>query len=131
MSHLIDLTGQRFGRLVVVEKAKSKKGSTNAFWLCKCDCGKEIITRSTTLRKGQSKSCGCLRSEFHKNALTTHGNCNTRIAHIWYSMKQRCFCATNPAYENYGGRGITVCNEWKCSYKAFYDWAIGNGYADY
>jgi hypothetical protein len=130
MSKMIDLKGQRFGRLTVIEKAASKPGYTNAAWLCKCDCGNQSVVLSTTLRSGGSKSCGCLRSECLKNRMTKHGKSTTRIAHIWYQMKERCFCTTNNAYENYGGRGIAVCDEWKNSFEAFYEWATAHGYSD-
>lgn len=130
MSKLIDLTGQRFGRLTVIEKAPSKSGCTNAVWLCKCDCGNIISVRSPSLRKGESQSCGCLRSEYWKSKMTKHGKSHTRIAHIWYEMKERCFCVTNPSYEYYGGRGITICDEWRNSFEAFYEWAMANGYRD-
>lgn len=130
MSRLIDLTGQRFGRLTVIEKADAKNSNTNAVWICKCDCGNEIVVRSTTLRKGESKSCGCFRSEHSRERMITHGKSNTRIAHIWYQMKERCFCKTSDAFENYGGRGIVVCDEWKNSLEAFYEWAMSHGYSD-
>lgn len=130
MSRLIDLTGQRFGRLLVIRKIDIKKCCSNASWLCRCDCGNEVIVRSTTLRKGESRSCGCLRAEYWREAKTTHGKSESRIGRIWYSMKERCYCETSPAYENYGGRGITVCEEWRNSFQAFYDWAMANGYAD-
>lgn len=130
MSNLIDLTGHRFGRLTVIEKSPAKPGCTNALWRCLCDCGKETVARSTTLRKGQSQSCGCLRSEYWRNMMTTHGKSTSRIAHIWYQMKDRCSREGNPAFSEYGGRGITVCDEWKENFQAFYDWAMANGYAD-
>lgn len=130
MSRLIDLTGQRFGRLTVIEKIPSRNRCTNARWLCKCECGNETTVLSTTLRRGESKSCGCLRSELSQDKMTTHGKSTSRLARIWYGMKERCFCATIPAFANYGGRGITVCDEWKNSFQAFYDWAMANGYAD-
>lgn len=130
MSHLIDLTGKRFGRLTVVEKTVATNKSTNARWLCKCDCGKEITVLGTTLRRGESKSCGCYRAELSKEKMTKHGNSKSRLGHIWYLMKERCFCTTNFAYKDYGGRGITVCDEWKNDFQAFYDWAMANGYAD-
>lgn len=130
MSHLIDLTGRRFGRLTVLRKAMPKDGCTNAVWLCLCDCGKEVVVRSTSLRKGESKSCGCFRSEAMSKKMTTHGQSTSRLAHIWYLMKERCCCKTNKAYENYGGRGITVCQEWLDSFEAFRDWALANGYSD-
>lgn len=130
MSKLIDLTGQRFGRLTVIERTTPKPGITNARWLCKCDCGKETTVLGTTLRRGESTSCGCYRSEYLREKMTVHGKCYSRIAHIWYQMKERCYCETCVAYENYGGRGITICDEWLNSFDAFYNWAIGNGYSD-
>lgn len=130
MSKLIDLTGQRFGRLTVIEKAPARHSCTNAVWLCKCDCGKTTTVLGYLLRKGESQSCGCLRSEYLKRKMTKHGKSHTRIAHIWYEMKERCFCTTNNAYENYGGRGISICEEWRDNFQAFYDWAMANGYKD-
>lgn len=90
MAACIDLTGMKFGRLTVIERAgKTKQG--NALWKCKCDCGNETIVRGTTLRNGESKSCGCIRAEYWKERKTTHGLSNTRLAHILYQMKERCF----------------------------------------
>ena len=128
MSNLIDLTGQRFGRLTVVSRVESKY--SNARWLCICDCGKTTTALGTTLRRGEVKSCGCYKSELNRLSFTKHGECNTRLAHIWYLMRARCRNSTNPAYENYGGRGIRVCSEWDGSYETFRDWALSNGYRD-
>lgn len=129
MSHLIDLAGQRFGRLTVIKKVPSK--NTNARWLCLCDCGNATTALGTTLRRGESKSCGCLRSEYWRKAKTTHDKSTSRLAHIWYQMKARCLSKSCPGYENYGGRGITVCNEWRDDFQAFHDWAMANGYEDH
>ena len=82
MSRLIDLTGQRFGRLVVAERVSSRPGCTNARWRCVCDCGNETILLGTTLRRGESKSCGCLRSELQRKKMSTHGRCGSRLATI-------------------------------------------------
>ena len=128
MSHLIDITGQRFGRLTVIERTESN--CSNARWLCKCDCGKTVSVRGTVLRRGGSKSCGCYRADYWREQMTKHGYSNARIAHIWYGMKERCYCKTNPAYENYGGRGISVCREWLDSFDSFKEWAINNGYSE-
>ena len=130
MSRLIDLTGKRFGRLVVIRKTETKDKCSNAWWLCKCDCGVEIAVRSTLLRKGTTQSCGCYRSDYWREQWTKHGMCDSRLARIWYGMKERCNCTTFPAYENYGGRGIKVCDEWQNSFEAFSDWAMANGYND-
>lgn len=130
MANLIDLTGKRFGRLTVIQKAAPIDGCTNARWLCECDCGNTVAVRSTTLRTGTSTSCGCYRSDYWRVQKTTHGKSNTRIARIWYEMKYRCQRPKSQCFENYGGRGITVCDEWKDSFEEFYDWAMSHGYAD-
>ena len=130
MSKLIDLTGQRFGRLTVIEKAPSKPNSTNAHWRCLCDCGNETIVISTCLRKGESTSCGCFRSEYWRKEKTTHGKSKERLAVIWYNMKERCYCPSSTSFENYGGRGIKVCDEWVNDFSAFYEWAMSHGYSD-
>ena len=131
MTRLIDLTGQRFGRLVVIKRVPSIAGTTNARWLCRCDCGNETMVLGTTLRRGESKSCGCYKSEFWKKKMTKHGESDSRLARIWYGMKERCYCQTTPAYKNYGGRGIGICDEWKNDYRAFAEWAMENGYEDH
>lgn len=129
MSKLIDLTGQKFGRLTVIEKVPSK--NTNARWRCKCDCGKETTVLGTTLRRGESRSCGCFRSEELAKKMTTHGKSTSRLASIWYGMKERCNCSTTPSFGEYGGRGIKVCQEWQDSFEVFYEWAMANGYEDH
>ena len=114
-----NLIGQRFGKLVVIEAGPIKNGKTT--WLCKCDCGK--ITQPipcAKLTSGHTKSCGCLR--------TKHGMWRTKIYEIWRSMLKRCYKEYRPEYKNYGGRGITVCDEWRGDFNAFYQWAIANGY---
>lgn len=131
MSRLIDLTGKRFGRLTVIQKVNSMGGNgTNARWFCLCDCGNMVEVLGTTLRKGESRSCGCYRSDYWKGQMTKHGMSQSRIAHIWYGMRSRCRCRSNPAYENYGGRGIAVCEEWDNDFTSFYEWALATGYAD-
>lgn len=130
MSHVIDLTGKRFGRLVVLEKDTAKYRTTNARWKCVCDCGNTVTVLSTSLRNGTSKSCGCYRADFVREKMTTHGKSNSRLYHIWHGMLDRCFLETNPAYAEYGGRGITVCTEWKENFENFHSWAMCNGYAD-
>ena len=122
----LDLTGQRFGRLVVIKEAgRSSDGRVR--WLCKCDCGNYTSTPSTkTLRNGTCRSCGCIERE--RPNKQTHGKSNTKLFAVWNAMKQRCYNPNNRSYKNYGGRGITVCQEWKEDFQTFYDWAIANGY---
>ena len=133
MGKLVDMTGQRFGRLVVVERAtdddsKSKeKIQHTSFWLCKCDCGNEIIASRIHLNDGHIRSCGCLHDEASKLSNRTHGMTNTRLHAVWTNMIQRCTNPKNGKYKNYGARGICVCNEWRM-FENFYHWAIENGY---
>lgn len=114
----LNLIGQRFGRLIVLERAGSKNGQSA--WLCKCDCGTEKTITSSNL-KFNTVSCGCYHKEIAKKVNTVHGHTHTSLAYVWTSMKQRCFNPNHKAYKNYGGRGITVCEEWNRSFQAFYD----------
>ncbi len=134
-----DLVGEKFGRLSVVQYAGSRKykNSSVAMWKCRCECGKEVIVPGQALRQGRTKSCGCLSREIHKEILTernksnsSHGQFGTRIYRIWCGMKTRCYNKNHKAYRDYGGRGITICAEWKDHFEGFYKWAINNGYDD-
>ncbi len=121
MSRFIDLTGQRFGRLVVEGFAGADK-KRNALWNCKCDCGQRRVVAGNNLRSGHTKSCGCSH--------IAHGKCCTRLHRIWANMKTRCYDPQSRAYKNYGGRGILICDEWRDDFQKFYDWAINCGYQD-
>ena len=126
----IDLTGKRFGRLTVIERA-SIDSSKEVCWLCRCDCGN--ITkpiRGNDLKRGKVISCGCYRKQLISERQTIHGLENTRIYNIWNNMKYRCYNSKSNNYKHYGGRGITVCEEWKNSVQAFYEWAMSHGYSD-
>ena len=124
----IDLKGQRFGRLLVVAEAKSRNKKT--FWTCLCDCGKTVEVHAYNLKRGFTKSCGCLNDEMRRKRSTTHGKTNSRLYGIWSHMKGRCFCKTDAAFPSYGGRGISVCEEWRDSFETFQEWALANGYRD-
>lgn len=129
----IDLTGQKFGRLTVVKRVEnyvSPKGQKQAQWLCKCKCGNLIVVRCGSLRTGNNLSCGCLGKEHRTSSLTTHGHCNNRLYRTWQNMKGRCYNSHSTRYKDYGGRGITVCDEWLHDFQPFYDWAMANGYDD-
>lgn len=130
MGTKIDLTGQRFGRLVVV-KMVGVDNRGECTWECKCDCGN--IThpiKGSTLRLRKSQSCGCLQKEKISERSSTHRGSQTRLYNIWSLMKRRCNNPKSTAFNDYGGRGITVCDEWKNDFQAFYEWSISNGYDD-
>ncbi len=129
MGKLIDLTGQRFGRLVVIERAKNQKNG-HARWVCRCDCGKTITTNGYDLRSGHTRSCGCIYIETLKKRSITHGLRKTKLYSVWGSMKDRCNHPSDKSFPRYGGRGITVCEEWRNDFLTFYDWAISHGYQD-
>ena len=125
----LDLCGERFGKLTAVEYVgKAKNGI--ALWRCICDCGNESVVQLGNLRNGHTTSCGCYKAEFCKENFTEHGLEHTRIYRIWANMRVRCYDEKNKVYSEYGGRGITICNEWKDDVRSFYDWAIANGYRD-
>jgi hypothetical protein len=124
-----DLTSQRFGRLTVIKEA-GRNARGKALWLCRCDCGNETIVEGCSLTSGNTRSCGCFGRERSSEANKTHGMKHTRIYRVWSSMKTRCANPNHCHYQDYGGRGITVCDEWIHSFEAFRDWAILHGYTD-
>ena len=129
---MLNLTGQRYGRLTALKVCgKTEYGQTQ--WECECDCGNKIFVGIGNLRSGHTKSCGCLSreksSEIGKRNLK-HGESFSRIYGIYSNILNRCLVHTSKDYKKYGGRGITVCEEWKKSYETFRDWALANGYKD-
>lgn len=132
MSKVIDLKGERFGKLVVIERTESVGG--RATWLCRCDCGNLIKRQGKLLRQNKVKSCGCLKSENMIKMNTKHGHLkrgnNRRLLEIWSGMKKRCLNKNYERYQDYGGRGITICDEWLSEFENFHNWAINNGYND-
>jgi hypothetical protein len=129
MSRFIDLTGNKYGRLTIIKRVENSK-FLEAQWLCKCECGNTKIVKANNLKRGSTKSCGCLKKEQDcKNIMkTTHGKHNTRLYKIFYSMKERCYNENNINYHRYGGRGIKICDEWLKDFMNFYNWAMRNGY---
>lgn len=126
-----DLTGQKFGRLTVLqyEYFKLYKNSTkHYYWRCKCECGNEKIVNANNLKRGKIKSCGCLNIEKIKQRKIKHGKAKTRLYTIWLGMKLRCNNINCLSYKRYGNRGITVCQEWFDNFMSFHDWAYKNGY---
>lgn len=127
-----DLSGKRFGRLTVLRRCNEEVNHSygHSVWICVCNCGKETVVYGSSLLQGRTKSCGCYQAETARQANSTHGQSNTRLHRIWAGMKERC-CNINAAnYKNYGGRGISVCEEWMRDFVAFRDWAVTHGYSD-
>ena len=124
---LIDLTGKKFGRLMVLKRVFPPNTKNKAYWLCQCDCGNTIVCASRNLREGSTKSCGCLQREIAKERATVHGFSGEPLYHVHNMMKQRCFNPNNKNFKDYGGRGIQVCKEW-LDYAEFRKWATENGY---
>ena len=128
MTKKLELRGQKFGRLTVIASAESdKKG--NGRWLCKCDCGKEVVIVGYRLNTGYTKSCGCLQREITGKRASKHNKYGTRLHTVWRHMKERCNNPNSQDYHNYGGRGISYCSEWT-EFNPFYEWATKNGYSD-
>ena len=139
MSKKLNLIGEKYDLLTVIQEGKGyispsgkKKSKT---WMCKCKCGNTIEVRTDSLRTGNTKSCGCL----WKTSVTKHGHCkkqphlpygkegkHSRRSTIeyssWQHMKARCYNPNHAEYSNYGGRGITICDEWKDDFQAFYNY---------
>lgn len=108
--------GMRFGRLITIERVQSEK---LVRWKCQCDCGRTTEAYATVLRGGHKKSCGCLANELAGQRARKHGGRQTVEYVAWQAMIRRCESAYHPAYKNYGGRGITVCTEWRSDFTAF------------
>ena len=121
-----DLTGQTFGRLTVLELKLLPKRSK---WLCKCVCGNSCLVIPYLLKNGRTSSCGCLRNELTTKRLKTHGYRHHPLYNVWSKIKCRCLNPQDKAYKNYGGRGITICDEWKDDPESFIKWALVNGWA--
>ncbi len=134
-SNFKDLTGRRFGRLMVIERTKdyvSPSGNHCSQWLCKCDCGNTTVVVTSSLTRGITSSCGCKSIETTKELCTTHGMAGKRIYNLYYSMRGRCYNPDSISYKKYGAKGIAVCDEWlgQNGFVNFYNWAMSNGYAE-
>ncbi len=116
-----DLTGNRFEKLTVILRSPENDKYGRARWECLCDpkyggCGNVVIVQAGNLKNGNTRSCGCLLKE----TVTTHGLTSSLEYNSWRGIIDRCCNEKHPAYEHYGKRGITVCDEWKESFEAFY-----------
>ena len=124
MSKLVDLTGQKFNLLTVIDRAENRNGSV--YWNCICDCGNKTVVSGTNLRSGAVKSCRCLI----RKEKDTHHLSKTRLYRIWRAMIERCRNENHWAYQYYGAKGITICDEWANDFIAFREWALSSGYAE-
>ena len=115
-----DLTGQRFGMLLVIKRVENN--GPRATWLCQCDCGNQSRSWTQNLLNGLSTSCGCVR--------TKHSGRKMLLYKTWTSMKTRCRNPKSPSWERYGGRGIRVCEEWLNDFGSFKDWALSHKYEE-
>ena len=122
MPSALKLLDQKFGRLLVVGLCQERRRN-NIVWLCRCDCGNEVKVPGKDLRYGNTSSCGCLQKEVAaQNAASTrtHGMSHkTYLYGIWSGIKDRCYNINDPAYINYGGRGINMCVEWLNDFAQF------------
>jgi len=120
MAIKLNLVGQTFGKLTVLSKAKSKHRKSR--WNCKCTCGNKTTVYWDTLKKGNVKSCGCLKLKPKKASqiYKTHGMSKSPEYNTWQAIKQRCYNKKYKQYRDYGGRGISMCNEWYNSFEQFY-----------
>ncbi len=125
---VMDLTNQRFGRLVVLVQDDSDKNG-HAKWICECDCGNVVSVYGSNLVRNLSISCGCFRVQHTKLSKTTHGCTDTPIYKKWEGMKRRCSTLSGSRYGYYKKKGIQVCAEW-IEFENFKQWAIANGYQD-
>ncbi len=111
MSRTQDLTGKRFHRLIAIKPHHLDKHN-QWHWLFKCSCGGTLIANNQNVKRGATKSCGCLNDEKRKEKWTRHGLHNDRFYHIWENIKQRCLNPKATGYKKYGGKGIAVCKRW-------------------
>lgn len=118
MTMRLDVTGQKFGRLLALSFSRVGP-SRDAMWNCRCDCGNELEVLLPSLRRGNTKSCGCWQRESKIGRKATHGKSETPTWVAWSSMKARCLNRTNTGYKDYGGRGILICQRWLDSFENF------------
>ncbi len=124
MAQLEDLSGKVFGYWTVVARAENNEYGSSQ-WLCRCECGAERVIRAQGLKNGTTKSCGCHKNDYNR----IHGGKGTRLYECWRHMRYRCENPNNQAYKDYGGRGISVCEDWH-DFAKFRQWALANGYDD-
>ena len=134
-----DITGHRFGMLTALNFSH-KDNRRKTYWDFQCDCGNIKTLRTDCVKSGRIQSCGCLKKKQDEINLNREGSKPTKydsdgLSHHtlyskWLGMKRRCYDVHNSRYENYGGRGIKICEEWLYSFKAFYEWSMKNGWEE-
>ena len=128
----IDMSGERYGKLVVLTQAGIQ--NKQMMWNCICDCGVRFVASGNSIRRGKTLSCGCVykqsRPEIARKSIAKvkHGDSFERLYFVWNDIKSRCNNPNDISYKHYGARGIKVCEEWEKDYTAFKSWAILNGY---
>ncbi len=126
------MIGQRFGKLIVIDKSRKRAKNGTINYVCKCDCGNISTIRGDHLRSGETLSCGCLIKKYGTSKYVKQGQStlNKRLYKIYDKMKQRCNNKNDTNYRHYGRRGITVCDEWLNDFMTFYNWSMNNGYKE-
>lgn len=131
MGKTIDISGQRYGRLIAIKRIGNKRypgGGTLSIWECECDCGNTVRVPLCALRNHNTESCGCLHREMMTDIFAVHGESHSRLNELWKGMKARCYNPKHKSYKWYGAKGVEVCDEWKESFQSFKEWMISNGY---
>ena len=122
MGKIVDITGHQYNRLTVLRYhgivEQGSKRSKRAAWVCECECGNIIIATSNALRKDNTTSCGCYKTEVVRRP-KTHGRSRSPVYETWCNMISRCESENRPDFEHYGGRGISVCPRWRRSFECF------------
>lgn len=130
MGKFIDLTGKRFGRLIVIKRVENNFFGV-LYWLCKCDCGNFKIIRGNNLKSGKTQSCGCLQKEKAKNIGENKRKYKKEylsLRYIFKGIKNRCYNKKSNNYNRYGAKGISICKKWLDNPLSFCEWALQNGY---
>ena len=126
MGRFVDLTGQKFGRLTVIERDINAPKNKGVMWVCLCECGNKKSVKTGNLKTNGVQSCGCILNERR----TKDDFHNSHLYKVYHAIKRRCYNERASDYEFYGGRGIGMCEEWLNDGYAFYYWSMANGYKD-